>query len=365
MSQRLLSVGAMCIAVSALTCEDRPGDRTFADMDVGRVTSEGVTFAVVDGLAAVHHASEGALTLWASAPTFSVRVSSDATEAQSWTVTLVNAMPDGLFTADAPAAASLLDPEADDPGTTRRFSVTLPPGESVLSFETPDLDDSSPFRFVLLSDVQEGIDRVADVFAAINSQPARFVLGAGDLAETGSREELERFQREMRGLALPYYTTLGNHDVHSDAAWHELFGRGNFRFLFRGVQFTMIDSAAATIDTLAYTWLDEWLQQGRDRMHIVAMHVPPLDPIGTRNGAFGDRNEAGKLLASLARGGVDLTLYGHIHSFYQYENASIPAFISGGGGADDEKLDSYGRHFMLIEVGADAGVVSTNVVFVD
>jgi hypothetical protein len=62
---------------------------------------------------------------------------------------------------------------------------------------------------------------------------------------------------------------------------------------------------------------------------------------------------------------VDLTLYGHIHSFYQYENANIPAFISGGGGADDEKLDSYGRHFMLIEIGADDGLLSTDVVFVD
>ena len=63
------------------------------------------------------------------------------------------------------------------------------------------------------------------------------------------------------------------------------------------------------------------------------MHIPPVDPIGVRNGSFANRNEAAKLLTRLARGGVDLTLYGHIHSYYAFENAGIPAHISGGGGA--------------------------------
>ena len=365
-------VGLAVLSLAAVSCEDRPGDRALRDSEVGRASAGATSFEVIDGLAAVHRiaaahdAEPGSLTLWASAPSLTVRAKSGADAPQSWTVTLLNAMVDGNLQAAPPALAVPLDHAPDDPPTTRRFELTLPPGEHDFIYRTADAGARGPFRVALLSDVQEGIDEVGDVFRAIEAQPdLRFVLGAGDLADTGSRAELERFQHEMKGLTLPYYTTLGNHDVHGDEAWHPLFGRGSFRFVFRGVQFTLLDSAAATIDTLTYQWLDGWLDEGRDRVHVVAMHVPPLDPIGTRNGAFGDRHEAGALLASLADAGVDLTLYGHIHSFYQYENAGIPAFISGGGGAGDEKLDNYGRHFMVIEIGADTGVTSTDVVWVD
>jgi 3',5'-cyclic AMP phosphodiesterase CpdA len=116
------------------------------------------------------------------------------------------------------------------------------------------------------------------------------------------------------------------------------------------VRFTLLDSASSTIDPLVLGWLDDWLELGRDQPHVVAMHIPPLDPVGVRNGSFGSRNEAARLLGRLAAGGVDLTLYGHIHSYYHFDNAGIPAHVSGGGGAIPERFDDVGRHFLLIEV---------------
>lgn len=348
----------VALALCAVSCEDRPGDRAQLDLGVGRATAGDVRFVVEGGLAAVRHAAPRELSLWASAPTFTLVADSKASASQTWRITIHNAVPDAVLSG---TTVDVLEAEV---ATVLRFDVALPPGTTTLTLATADVSSRAPFRFALVSDVQEGIDEVGDVFAAIDAQPdLRFVLGAGDLAEVGTREELERFQDELRGLSLPYYTTLGNHDV--GAPWQELFGRGSFHFVFRGVHFTLLDSAAATIDTLAFDWLEGWLAEGRDAVHVFATHVPPLDPVGTRNGAFGDRHEAGRLLGKLANGGVDLTLYGHVHSFYRFENAGIPAFISGGGGADDEKLDGYGRHFMVIEVGADAGVVATDAVFVD
>jgi hypothetical protein len=113
-----------------------------------------------------------------------------------------------------------------------------------------------------------------------------------------------------------------------------------------------------------YGWLDEWLELGRGGPHIVAMHVPPLDPVGVRNGAFAHRTEAAKLLGLLARADVDMTLYGHIHSYYRFENAGIEAHISGGGGAIPETFDGIGRHFLVVTV-EDAGRLSTRIVRVD
>jgi hypothetical protein len=84
-----------------------------------------------------------------------------------------------------------------------------------------------------------------------------------------------------------------------------------------------------------------------------------------RNGSFASRNEALALLVRLVRGRVDLTLYGHIHSHYSFENAGIHAEISGGGGAIPERLDGVGRHFMVIDVDPQEKVQSARVVRVD
>ena len=95
-------------------------------------------------------------------------------------------------------------------------------------------------------------------------------------------------------------------------------------------------------------------------MHVVVTHIPPLDPVGERNAAFGSRAEAAKLLQRLASGTVDLTLYGHVHSYYAFGNAGIPAYISGGGGAHPEKLDGIGRHYLAVDM-SESGALTTSI----
>src|SRR6185503_9227251 len=215
--------------------------------------------------------------------------------------------------------------------------------------------------------VQEAIDRVSDIYDKVNGlSGVRFLLGAGDLTQRGTREELERFQRELLRLRVPYFTTLGNHELgQSPVLYQEYFGRGSFQFRFHGVAFTLLDDASAMLDPTVYEWLDDWLSAARDGVHIVAMHIPPIDPIGVRNGSWASRNEAAKLLGRLAEARVDLTLYGHVHSYYEFDNAGIPAFISGGGGAIPERFDGVGRHFLVVDVSARQGVQNVQVVRVD
>src|SRR5690606_20030834 len=124
---------------------------------------------------------------------------------------------------------------------------------------------------------------------------------------------------------------------------------------FKGVAFSLVDSGNASLDPIVYDWLDGWLDRAAGDVHVFGTHFPPIDPVGARAGSFRSRKEAAKLLSRLAAGAVDLTLYGHIHSYYSYENAGIPAYISGGGGALPEKLDGIGRHFLTIDVDPQAG----------
>jgi hypothetical protein len=352
---------AIVLAGVLCACTAPSASRAERDRDVGQAEESGVRVSVTDGLAAVLHLDAERLRLWCSAPEIAFTIQSDDERAMA--IELWNAMPDAaVFATGADGAAMSVALEDTSVVTRKRLEVELSAGESTFIVRTPDTGDRGPWRFALMSDVQNGIDEVQDVFSGINAAQTRFLLGAGDLAQFGTREELERFRRELEQLTVPYYTTLGNHDAPETGLWQELYGRGNFRFAFRGVQFTMLDSASATVDPMAYEWLDEWLFEGLSRVNVFAMHIPALDPVGTRNGAFGSRNEAGKLLSALHKGNVALTLYGHIHSFYQFDNGGIPAFISGGGGAFEEKGDGYGRHFMVIEVGADAGVLSTEMI---
>jgi hypothetical protein len=208
---------------------------------------------------------------------------------------------------------------------------------------------------------------VGDIYKRINADPSlRQVSREEDEAQRGTVEQLEEFQSRLQESRIPLFATLGNHElITPDPRYHEYFGRGNLHFTFHGVHFTMIDSGNGTLDPRAEESLDGWLEAGRDAVHILGTHIPLVDPIGVRNGAFASRNEAAALLGKLTRANLDLTLYGHVHSYYSFSNAGIPAFISGGGGAIPEQFDGIGRHFLSVDVDPAVGVRTVSLVRVD
>ena len=347
--------------VLGLACFAPAEARTAHDDAVGHLHTAAATLDVVDGLATVSERAPGSYRLWAQAPVVELRL--EVPVPTTVELAFDNVLADARLTVDdappvAPAASAL--------PTRQSYQLALGPGAHRLTLAPPDAAAKGAFRFGLLSDVQEAIDHVGDIFARMGSDPGlRFVLSAGDLTDRGTKAELERFQRELEALPVPFYATCGNHDIGTtEALFRDVFGRGNFHFVYRGVHFTLLDSASATLDAGAYAHLTGWLADARSAVHVVAMHVPPLDPVGGRNAAFANRDEAAALLEKLAAGGVDLTLYGHIHSYYAFENAGIPAVISGGGGAHPERLDGLGRHYVVVTVD-DAHVAGTEVVRVD
>ncbi|MFO0568335.1 MAG: metallophosphoesterase [Polyangiaceae bacterium] len=355
-----LALGGGCI---------RPAEeRADRDLDVGKASGHGLDVDVDSGLAAVRELGADTLRLWSSAPAWEMSVTTRAGAAKDWSISLENVIADATLRAVA-GDTSLTVTQIESPLPTRKtYRVTLPAGTKTrFTLAPPDRNDTSPWRFALMSDVQEAIVDVNDIYRRMNEvHGLRFLLGAGDLTQQGQEDELSRFRDELAALDIPYYTTLGNHELgDSGPAYQDWYGRANSHFVYRGVHFSLLDSASATIDPIVYDWLDGWLASGRDHVHIVAMHIPPIDPVGVRNGSFSSRNEAAKLLTRLAEGRVDLTLYGHIHSYYSFDNAGIPAYISGGGGAIPERFDQIGRHFLVIDVDPKSGVKSVETVRVD
>lgn len=341
-------------------------DRARRDEQVGLAEQGGFRVQVAEGHAVVRELEPSRVLLWESTPSLDISLSWQTPASGELSIEVLNCMPRAELTVseDVPVLESARD-------ATGRCSFRLGPldGQQALrvSIAPPGASDRVPFQFAVMSDVQEAIDRVQDIYAVMNTTPdIDFLLGAGDLTERGTPEQLERFERELRQLQIPYYTTLGNHELGpSPSLYQDYFGRGSQSFEYHGVRFTLLDSASATLDPIVYGWLDGWLADGADQSHVVAMHIPPLDPVGVRNGAFASRNEAAKLLGRLGAGGVDLTLYGHIHSYYHFENAGIPAHVSGGGGAIPERFDDMGRHFLVVAADPASQALDVRVVRVD
>lgn len=336
-------------------------------MHVGHATSEALDVDVMDGLAAVRTLDADRIELWANAPRLELALRFRVPPPETLWLEVDNCV-----------AGALLDgggvPVAESGRAGKRCFFRLGPFEPSaetapvrIKLAPPDATSPGPFRFGVMSDIQEALDRVQDIYRVVNREPGLdFMLSAGDLTEHGTRAQLEQFQAELEALDIPYYTTLGNHELReSPCRFQDYFGRGSSSFEHRGARLTLLDSASATIDPIVMGWLDEWLERGADRLHVVAMHVPPRDPIGLRDVAFASRNEASQLLARLAGGAVDLTLYGHIHSYYRFVNAGIPAYISGGGGSHPERFDGIGRHFLVVDVDPLAATTSVRVVRVD
>jgi hypothetical protein len=348
-------IACLTLAASGSACTDVAEGRARRDARIGQASAPGIVVHVHEGLATVTD-FDPVVHLWLQAPDvgFDVDLAAGAGPIE---VLASNALSDAELVVLAASVAVTIEPiisAAGSPVTDRRWLVTpsAVPARLSLRIAPPDADTDVPWRFGVFADVQSAIDRVQDIYQRMAADPSlRFVVMSGDLTETGSDAELRRFKDNMAGLPIPIYATLGNHELGTrDDLFHDHFGRGNFSFVFRGVQFTLLDTASATVAPVVYDWLEDWLLAGLDRAHFVFAHIPPLDPAGTRNGAFASRLEANKLLSLLASGKVDCTFYGHIHSYYAYSNAGMPAYISGGGGAIPQRLDGIGRHYLTVDI---------------
>jgi hypothetical protein len=358
----------ICLLAALLTACVRPAEeRTQEDLEVGIAgDGDGLAIEVEEGAAQVRAIGGGDISLWAQSPI--VRAEASAAEATAVTVAMENCMPGAELSALASGRPLAVTALGGDRATVCRFALELPGGEPVsLEIAPPDADVVERFRFAAMGDIQTALPEVGDIFARIDEEPGlRFVISMGDLVEDGRLDEYDLLLEKFQELDIPYFSTIGNHELRANLdRWHDLFGRYNVHFTFKGVAFSFVDSGNASIDPLVYDWLEDWLADAEDTVHVFGTHYPPIDPVGARAGSFRSRKEAAKLLAMLAGGGVDLTLYGHIHSYYAYSNAGIPAYISGGGGAIPEKLDGIGRHFLVVEADPPGAIDSVGVVRID
>lgn len=338
--------------LALLSACTRPSeDRAAEEFAVGIAEIADAKVTVAGGLAAVRELTDHRLVVWSNSPVLDIELVLGSGAAGDWTITVMNSLADARIVADGMVITRTSTETGPTVGT---FVVPLSSGTHALRVAPPDADTPGPFRVAAMADIQTALPNVDEVFDMIDGvSDVRFVVAMGDITQRAEESEYEMFDRQLAYLRVPFYTTLGNHELWAPPSrFFDRYGRASFQFTYRGVSFTFADSGDAAIDPLVDEQLRGWLADAKDRPNVFLTHMPPVDPNGLRYGSFRSTRDGQRLLAELVEGKVDLTLYGHIHTYLPYDNAGIPAYISGGGGAEPMKLDGIDRHFLMVELDA-------------
>lgn len=355
----LARVAALLTCLTVGACFAPTAERTRRDLVETGVANLGDVHARIEpGVARLLDASGGFVRFRANAPETVLSFTNASDGPRRVAVEVANAFEGSVVS--VPAASVGLN--------TFAFDVDVPAGgEATVQIQPPD-PTPVPFRFAWVGDVQGGNERFRDVRARINADPSlEFTIFAGDITNRGTQEEMDAFVTEADQLLRPWFSVLGNHESLMDEpiAFQQTVGRINVRFDYKGARFVLLDSASGTLDPSATSLLKASMEGSGQGPRIVAMHVPPLDPAGLRDGGWNDRSEAGRVLAMLARGGTDLLLTGHIHTLQVTTQAGIPTWVSGNGGVErSAKLDGTGVHYLAVTVDADADSISVEPVMV-
>jgi len=373
MRQRFTRSRLSALLMSALmvSCLEVAEERAQAEERVGSARYQGLSLRVDGGDASIRTLShsDGLLRvdLWAQTPqqglTIRVEQAAELPQIDRIELTWHNIMPKSQLVAESPVGSvSLAAQMSYDEQVPTLLKLELPfEGQELrLQLTPPQPPEGEPWRFGLFADVQERIDGLEELLSPLGQEPLEFCLISGDLTSQGRPDELELFQRGMeRRLSFPCYATLGNHELGTAGPpFHQYFGRGSYSFSYGGARFSLLDDASATLAPQTLKRLQAWLREAGEPLHIVATHLPILDVDGTRSGSFASRLEAAELLSALAKGGVDLLLYGHVHTYRSFRQAGMAAVISGGGGSIPMRFDGVGRHYVIFELDASRRLIS-------
>ncbi len=120
-----------------------------------------------------------------------------------------------------------------------------------------------------------------------------FFCVLGDLTHDGKPDQVERARAGLDSVGVPYYVTLGNHDLYQADAWRmykAVFGPSCYSVVIAGrVRLIFLDTAEGRLGSRQFEWLERELAGAGECAKFVMTHFPLYDDvvpdIGQRPGA--------------------------------------------------------------------------------
>ena len=158
-----------------------------------------------------------------------------------------------------------------------------------VAFASPGADSAGDFRFACISDAHlqqirgnqfvarqdQALQRAVSDINQLHPRPDFIVFG-GDLAQLGSRAELDHGADILSRLRSPVRMVMGEHDYYLDLGkhWRDLFGEPSYSFDHKGVHFIVLNSILTCED-----WtLRRWESAERRMAEMTGLDSPRMSP---------------------------------------------------------------------------------------
>jgi 3',5'-cyclic AMP phosphodiesterase CpdA len=231
----------------------------------------------------------------------------------------------------------------------------------------PARGPDDPFRFAVISDIEEGVETFREALRQFAARRPDFVVINGDLCYRPSPEGYRYFLWQFRDApyAGPYFCGAGNHDLvgrTDPARFRAHFGPDRFAFRLGACQFLLVNNCVGGLGDADYAWIERAAADPGSgpaiRHRFLFIHYPPADVPKERDEirllpAYRRLYDLAPTLA------VRRVFCGNRHAFRRRRIAGVDYVVCGGGGAD---LQSPGATPHYVEVTIEGDVVRDAVI---
>jgi len=219
--------------------------------------------------------------------------------------------------------------------------------------------DPDSFRFAVLTDLHFGDPETVPLEWFRTEALQRgvdFFLVLGDITDNGRAAEFAQAQERLARLDIPYYATIGNHDLYQKQGWESFratFGPSCYSVVIgQRLQLLFLDTADGTIGPTQFGWLAEQLQAGASYIKVIGTHFPVYDGVAPGIGRLASTAERYKLAQLLDRYSVRAYVAGHTHAWRHTRLGTVDHFIAGS--MAPGRLDYGTRGFLMFTCANDS-----------
>lgn len=204
------------------------------------------------------------------------------------------------------------------------------------------------FKIGLISDTHHYFSETEDVISKFNKrQDLDFVVVIGDITNQGLLKEYEWTYDVLNELKVPFVVVIGNHDClnYGIEIYKEMFGKLNFTFSFKGVEFICFENNSWESEAPDYKWLEKTAAKSKYRHLVHFSHIP------NHNKAAGRFSTAEVNLFNNIMGNYfDIAIHGHGHFDSDYKLVTgVPRHTIGSVGYDHYMILKFENNEFVVE----------------
>jgi hypothetical protein len=210
------------------------------------------------------------------------------------------------------------------------------------------------FTFAVFGDPQihSDLEHRLGVFAdSARAQGLDFFCVLGDLTHDAYVSEYNTVRSQLDAVGIPYYVTIGNHDMYNRGGWERFTGHwGPSAYsvaIVDKLKLIFLDTADGMLGETQFDWLEGQLDDDGQYHKVVCTHFPIYCGERPLWGRLARADERYRLLSLLHSGGVEAYCAGHIHAWRHDYIDSLDHFVVGTMPARNEYFD-YGKPGYLL-----------------